>query len=80
MCRCVRYTDVERDNVVYCKTNKIIIDPIDVVNISVHICLHARYRRCICAHVCAVCTYCNLVLGNEDGGVQLVHESTCCLT
>ena len=26
-----------------------------VVNISVHICVHARYRICICAHVCLAC-------------------------
>ena len=43
---------------------------------SVHICLHARYRMCICAHVCAVCSF---SVGNENGGVQLVYESTCCL-
>jgi len=28
-----------------------------VVNISVHICVHARYRMCICADVCAVCSF-----------------------
>jgi len=28
-----------------------------VVNISVHICLHAPCRMCICAHVCAVCSF-----------------------
>ena len=48
-----------------------------VVNISVYICVHARYRMCICAHVCVL--VCSLALGNEDGGVQLVYESTCCL-
>jgi len=28
-----------------------------VVNISVYICVHACYRVCICAHVCAVCSF-----------------------
>ena len=28
-----------------------------VVCISVHTCVHARYRMCICAHVCAVCSF-----------------------
>jgi len=28
-----------------------------VVNICVHICLHARYKMCICAHVFAVCSF-----------------------
>ena len=39
--------------------------------------LHARYRMCICAHVCTVCFIQHWA--NEDGGVQLVYESTCCL-
>jgi len=26
-----------------------------------------------------VCSLCHLALGNEDGGVQLVYKSTCCL-
>ena len=26
-------------------------------DISVHICVHVRYRVCICAHVCAVCSF-----------------------
>jgi len=39
--------------------------------------LHVRHRMCIYAHVCAVCFISRR--GNEDGGVQLVYESTCCL-
>jgi len=40
--------------------------------------LHARYRMCIYAQVCAVCFISRW--GNEDGVFQLVYESTCCLT
>jgi len=48
-----------------------------LVNISVHICLHARYRMCICAHVCAVYS---ISAGKRGwGGIQLIYESTCCL-
>jgi len=49
-----------------------------VLNISVHICVHARYRVCICARVCAVCLF-SVGRGSENGGVQLVYEGTCCL-
>ena len=47
------------------------------MNISVHICVHARYRVCICAHVCTVF---HSALGNKGGGVQLVYEGTCCMS
>ena len=46
------------------------------MNISVYICVHARYRMCICAHVCAFCSF---SVRNEDEGVQVVYEGTCCL-
>jgi len=29
--------------------------------------------------VCVCFSFFHLVLGNEDGGVQLVYESACCL-
>jgi len=45
------------------------------VCISVYICIHARYRMCICAHVCSVF---HLALGNKDGD-KLVCKKTCCL-
>ena len=38
-----------------------------VVNISVHICLHDRYRMCICAHVCAIYL---LSVGKRGWGVS----------
>jgi len=44
-----------------------------VVNISVYICVHARYRVCTCAHVCAVCSFSN---GERGWGGP---ECTCCL-
>jgi len=36
-----------------------------VVNISEHICVHARYRMCIFAHVCAVCSF---IVGEQGWG------------
>jgi len=35
-------------------------------DISVHICAHARYRMCICAHVSAVCSFSVWERGCED--------------
>jgi len=46
------------------------------VTIRVHICLHTRYRMCICARVCAICSF---SVGERGWGVQLVYENTCCL-
>jgi len=47
-----------------------------VANISVHICVHARYRVCICAFM-----YVQFVHSALERGwrVELDYESTCCL-
>jgi len=34
---------------------------------------------CVCAHALMYVQFVHLALGNEDEGVQLVYESTCCL-
>jgi len=49
-----------------------------VVNISIHICLHARYRMCICAYVCAVCSF--SVGGTKMGGFNSTMRAlvACC--
>jgi len=33
----------------------------------------------ICLYIACMCSLFHLALGNEDGGVQLVYESACCL-
>jgi len=38
--------------------------------------VHARYKLCICAHVCAVV---HSALGYKGGGGEIVYDSTCCL-
>jgi len=46
------------------------------VNISVHICSTLATG---CAYALMFVQFVHLALENEDGGVQLVYESTCCL-
>ena len=48
---------------------------------DIYICLYI----CMCVHIymylyiTCMCSLFHLALGNEDGGVQLVYESACCL-
>jgi len=42
-------------------------------------CTFAHTLAAGCAHVLMYVQFVHLALGNEDGGVQLVYESTCCL-
>jgi len=46
------------------------------VNISVHMCFTLATGS---AYALMYVQFFHLALGNEDGGVQLVYESTCCL-
>jgi len=46
------------------------------LDIIVRICVHVRYRVCICARVCADFL---LALRDESGGVQLVYTGHFCL-
>jgi len=41
--------------------------------------LHARYRMCICAHVCAVCSIWHWGIRMGGFSWSRVYESTCCL-
>jgi len=41
------------------------------------ICLHARYRMCMCTHVCAACL-CSVWVTRIEG-FSLVYTNTCCL-
>jgi len=45
------------------------------VYIYVHICIYVY----ICLYIACMCSLFHLALGNEDGGVQQVYESACCL-
>jgi len=49
------------------------------MNISVHICAHARYRICICAHACAACSF-SIRERGWGGPTSVSSEGTCSLT
>ena len=47
--------------------------------IYIYVCICMCIYICICFYVACMCSLFHLALGNEDGGVQLVYESACCL-
>ena len=49
--------------------------------VYVYICMYmyVYIYICICLYIACMCSLFHLTLGNEDGGVQLVYESACCL-
>ena len=49
------------------------------VCIYIYVCICMCKYICICLYIACMCSLFHLALGNEDGGVQLVYESTCCL-
>ena len=49
------------------------------VYIYTYVCICMCIYTYICLYVACMCSLFHLALGNEDGGVQLVHESTCSL-
>jgi len=49
------------------------------VYIYVYVCISMCIYICICLYIACMCSLFHLAFGNEDGGVQLVYESACCL-
>ena len=49
------------------------------VYIYMYVCICMGIYICICLYIACMCSLFHLTLGNEDGGVQLVYESACCL-
>ena len=49
------------------------------VYIYVYVCICMCIYVSICLYIARLCSLFHLALGNEDGGVQLVYESACCL-
>ena len=49
------------------------------VYIYVYVCICMCIYIFICLYIACMCSLFHLALGNEDGGVQLVYESACCL-
>jgi len=49
------------------------------VYIYIDVCICMCMNICICLYIACMCSFFDLALGNEDGGVQLVYESACCL-
>jgi len=49
------------------------------VYIYIYVCICICICICICLYIACMCSLFHLALGNEDGGVQLVYESACCL-
>jgi len=49
------------------------------VYIYVYVCICMCIYICICLYIACMCSLFHLALGNEDGAVQLVYESACCL-
>jgi len=49
--------------------------------VYVYVCIYVSMYAYIyiCLYVACMCSLFHLALGNEDGGVQLVYESACCL-
>ena len=45
----------------------------------IYVCICMCLYICICLYTACMCSLFHLTLGNEDGGVQLVYESACCL-
>jgi len=49
------------------------------VYIYIYVCICMCIFICICLYIACMCSLFDVTLGNEDGGVQLVYESACCL-
>ena len=47
--------------------------------VCIYICICMYVYICICLYITDMCRLFHLTLGNEDGGVQLVYGSACCL-
>ena len=57
------------------------------IHVYMYICIYVYMYTCVCmcmyvgisVYIACMCSLFHLALGNEDGGVQLVYESACCL-
>ena len=49
------------------------------VFVCICICICTCVYTCMYLYITCMCSLFHLALGNEDGGVQLVYESACCL-
>jgi len=53
------------------------------VYVHVYVCIYICICMCVCIYmylyITCMCSLFHFALGNEDGGVQLVYESACCL-
>ena len=54
------------------------------VCVCMYMCICIYMYVCVCVYICTclyiacMCSLFHLTLGTEDGGIQLVYESTCC--